>query len=139
MVGAISSGWIADSIGRKRAMRMSSMVYIAGWITVYLSFGFVSFYSGRFLLGYGIGVLSYVIPVFIVEITPKNHRGTLATTNQVGPLAAYYKLPLNRMVVFHDDKSLPCGVLCLHHKGGHGSHNGTGLVIELEKLPIYDD
>ncbi|CBI39162.3 unnamed protein product, partial [Vitis vinifera] len=57
----------------------------------------------------------------------------------VGPLAAYYKLPLNRMVVFHDDKSLPCGVLCLHHKGGHGSHNGYEkrcfpyLIIELLK------
>ncbi|XP_059598429.1 sugar transporter ERD6-like 8 isoform X6 [Vitis vinifera] len=60
MIGAISSGWIADSIGRKGAMRMSSMVCIAGWITVYLSF----------------------IPVFIAEITPKNHRGTLATANQ---------------------------------------------------------
>ncbi|XP_034705838.1 sugar transporter ERD6-like 8 isoform X3 [Vitis riparia] len=82
MIGAISSGWIADSIGRKGAMRMSSMVCIAGWITVYLSFGSVSLDSGRFLLGYGIGILSYVIPVFIAEITPKNHRGTLATANQ---------------------------------------------------------
>ncbi|XP_034705834.1 sugar transporter ERD6-like 8 isoform X1 [Vitis riparia] len=83
MIGAISSGWIADSIGRKGAMRMSSMVCIAGWITVYLSFGSVSLDSGRFLLGYGIGILSYVIPVFIAEITPKNHRGTLATANQL--------------------------------------------------------
>nr|CAN83661.1 hypothetical protein VITISV_037729 [Vitis vinifera] len=63
MIGAISSGWIADSIGRKG--------------------GSVSLDSGRFLLGYGIGILSYVIPVFIAEITPKNHRGTLATANQL--------------------------------------------------------
>ncbi|KAA3479190.1 peptidyl-tRNA hydrolase, mitochondrial-like [Gossypium australe] len=41
-----------------------------------------------------------------------------------GALAAYYKLPLNRVIVFHDDMDLPCGVLRLQDKGGHGSHNG---------------
>ncbi|XP_059628776.1 peptidyl-tRNA hydrolase, mitochondrial isoform X2 [Cornus florida] len=46
-----------------------------------------------------------------------------------GPLAAYYKLPLNRVVVFHDDMNLPCGVLRLHHEGGHGSHKGLKSVI----------
>ncbi|KAK1435226.1 hypothetical protein QVD17_00987 [Tagetes erecta] len=46
-----------------------------------------------------------------------------------GPLAAYYKLPLNRVVVFHDDMDLPAGVLRLQPKGGHGSHNGMKSVI----------
>ncbi|KAI4345305.1 hypothetical protein L6164_012441 [Bauhinia variegata] len=46
-----------------------------------------------------------------------------------GPLAAYYKLPLNRVLVFHDDMNLPSGVLRLHHKGGHGIHNGLKSVI----------
>ncbi|KHG19357.1 hypothetical protein F383_25457 [Gossypium arboreum] len=46
-----------------------------------------------------------------------------------GPLAAYYKLPLNRVIVFHDDMDLPCGVLRLQDKGGQGSHNGLKSVI----------
>ncbi|KAL8255524.1 hypothetical protein R6Q59_030591 [Mikania micrantha] len=46
-----------------------------------------------------------------------------------GPLAAYYKLPLSRVVVFHDDMDLPCGVLRLQPKGGHGRHNGMKSVI----------
>ncbi|XP_010519658.1 PREDICTED: peptidyl-tRNA hydrolase, mitochondrial isoform X1 [Tarenaya hassleriana] len=46
-----------------------------------------------------------------------------------GPLAAYYKLPLTRVLVVHDDMQLPCGVLRLQHKGGHGSHNGLKSVI----------
>nr|GEX67174.1 peptidyl-tRNA hydrolase, mitochondrial isoform X1 [Tanacetum cinerariifolium] len=46
-----------------------------------------------------------------------------------GPLAASYKLPLNRVVVFHDDMDLPSGVLRLQPKGGHGSHNGMKSVI----------
>lgn len=46
-----------------------------------------------------------------------------------GPLAAYYKLPLSRVLVIHDDMTLPCGVLRLQDKGGHGSHNGLKSVI----------
>ncbi|KAJ6702686.1 PEPTIDYL-TRNA HYDROLASE [Salix koriyanagi] len=46
-----------------------------------------------------------------------------------GPLAAYYKLPLNRVIVFHDDLELPCGVLRLQDKGGHGCHKGLKSVI----------
>ncbi|KAL4637238.1 hypothetical protein ACB092_03G064500 [Castanea dentata] len=38
---------------------------------------------GRFLVGCGIGVLSYVVPVYIAEITPKNVRGTFTSLNQL--------------------------------------------------------
>ncbi|KAK9161418.1 hypothetical protein Syun_007759 [Stephania yunnanensis] len=38
---------------------------------------------GRFLTGFGIGIFSYVIPVFIAELAPKNIRGGLATLNQL--------------------------------------------------------
>uniref|UniRef100_A0A1D1XE68 Peptidyl-tRNA hydrolase, mitochondrial n=1 Tax=Anthurium amnicola TaxID=1678845 RepID=A0A1D1XE68_9ARAE len=46
-----------------------------------------------------------------------------------GPLAAYYKLPLNRVVLIFDDMGLPCGVLRLQQGGGHGGHNGLKSVI----------
>ncbi|CAI8605358.1 unnamed protein product [Vicia faba] len=37
----------------------------------------------RLFIGYGIGIISYVVPVYIAEMAPKNLRGMLATTNQV--------------------------------------------------------
>uniref|UniRef100_A0ACD5WM35 Uncharacterized protein n=1 Tax=Avena sativa TaxID=4498 RepID=A0ACD5WM35_AVESA len=46
-----------------------------------------------------------------------------------GPLAAYYKLPLHRVLVAYDDTDLPCGVLRLQPKGGYGRHNGLKNVI----------
>ncbi|XP_074562213.1 peptidyl-tRNA hydrolase, mitochondrial isoform X1 [Curcuma longa] len=46
-----------------------------------------------------------------------------------GPLAAYYKLPLNRIIVMYDDMDLPCGVLRIQPKGGHQRHNGLKNVI----------
>ncbi|KAB2607533.1 DNA topoisomerase 2-like [Pyrus ussuriensis x Pyrus communis] len=49
---------------------------------------------------------------------------------QTGPLAAYCKLSLNHVLVFHDDMTLPCGVLRLYvPNGGHVYHNGLKSVI----------
>lgn len=93
MVGAITSGRAADLIGRKGTMRMSSVICIAGWLIIYLALGPLSLDFGRFLTGYGIGVQSYVVPVFIAEITPTNLRGALLIVHQVaiatGLLVAY--------------------------------------------------
>ncbi|KAF8016003.1 hypothetical protein BT93_H1528 [Corymbia citriodora subsp. variegata] len=83
MLGAITSGRIADFIGRKGAMRLSAMFCIAGWLAVYFSNGAACLDMGRFFTGYGIGVLSYVVPIFIAEIAPKHLRGGLTTLNQL--------------------------------------------------------
>ncbi|XP_062076537.1 peptidyl-tRNA hydrolase, mitochondrial [Humulus lupulus] len=64
-------------------------------------------------------------PVFLAK--PQTYMNLIGESS--GPLAAYYKLPLNRVLVFHDDMNLPCGVLRLHDKGGHGCHNGMKSVI----------
>ncbi|KAH1217692.1 Sugar transporter ERD6-like 16 [Glycine max] len=83
MLGAITSGRITDFIGRKGAMRISTGFCITGWLAVFFSKGSYSLDLGRFFTGYGIGLISYVVPVYIAEIAPKNLRGGLATTNQL--------------------------------------------------------
>ncbi|GAB2266368.1 hypothetical protein Dimus_001377 [Dionaea muscipula] len=83
MVGAITSGRITDFVGRKWAMRISACFGIVGWLAIFFSKGAISLDIGRLLTGYGIGVLSYVVPIFIAEIAPKNLRGALTTLNQL--------------------------------------------------------
>ncbi|XP_037495531.1 sugar transporter ERD6-like 16 isoform X2 [Jatropha curcas] len=83
MFGAFTSGRIADHIGRKGAMRMSAGFCIAGWLAVFFSEQNFSLDMGRFVTGYGIGVFSFVVPVFIAEISPKNLRGGLTALNQL--------------------------------------------------------
>lgn len=65
-------------------------------------------------------------PVFLAK--PQTYMNL--SGESTGPLAAYYKLPLNRVLVFHDDMCLPCGVLRLNDRGGHGCHKGLKSVIE---------
>ncbi|XP_019456410.1 PREDICTED: sugar transporter ERD6-like 7 [Lupinus angustifolius] len=82
MIGAITSGPISDFVGRKGAMRVSSAFCAIGWLVIYLSEGPVTLDTGRLATGYGMGVFSYVVPVFIAEIAPKDLRGALTTLNQ---------------------------------------------------------
>ncbi|KAK3151689.1 hypothetical protein QOZ80_3AG0249250 [Eleusine coracana subsp. coracana] len=72
MIGALTSGGLADILGRKMTMRLAAVVGIFGWITIYIAKDDMMLYAGRVLLGYCTGVLSYVVPVFISEIAPKD-------------------------------------------------------------------
>lgn len=46
----------------------------------------------------------------------------------VRALADFYKVPLERVVVVHDDLDLPPGAVRLKVGGGHGGHNGLRSV-----------
>ncbi|RCV44701.1 hypothetical protein SETIT_9G395700v2 [Setaria italica] len=115
MLGALTSGRLADILGRKMTMRFAAVVGIFGWLTVYFAKDAMMLYAGRVLLGYCTGVLSYVVPVFISEIAPKDIRGGLATSNQLficsGCSAAYIigaLLPWRSLVLVG---LVPCAVL----------------------------
>ncbi|KAK2632511.1 hypothetical protein EUGRSUZ_L01459 [Eucalyptus grandis] len=75
LLGALCSGKIADLIGRRGAMWVTDVSGIIGWCAIFLSESAWSLDLGRLLLGFGVGLASYVVPVYIAEITPKNLRG----------------------------------------------------------------
>ncbi|CAM0908014.1 unnamed protein product [Alopecurus aequalis] len=83
MLGAILSGTIADRVGRRCAMAVSDVFCILGYLFIVFSKNSVWLDLGRLSIGCGIGLFSYVVPVFISEITPKNLRGRFAAVNQL--------------------------------------------------------
>lgn len=42
----------------------------------------------------------------------------------------FYKLPLTRLIVAHDELDLPFGAVRLKQGGGHGGHNGLRSIME---------
>ena len=48
----------------------------------------------------------------------------------VAPLAKYYKLPLESILVVYDDMALPLGRLRLRERGSAGGHNGLQSIIQ---------
>ncbi|OIW19566.1 hypothetical protein TanjilG_18376 [Lupinus angustifolius] len=65
MLGAITSGRITDFIGRKGAMRISTLFCISGWLALFFSQDPYTLDVGRLITGYGIGVISYVLMIVI--------------------------------------------------------------------------
>jgi PTH1 family peptidyl-tRNA hydrolase len=53
-----------------------------------------------------------------------------ASGEAVGPLARYYQIDLDQIIVIHDDLDLEAGMLRLRKNGGSGGHNGVQSLIE---------
>ncbi|CAM8919018.1 unnamed protein product [Rhodiola kirilowii] len=93
MFGAIASGQISEYVGRKGCLMIGSIPNIIGWLAIAFANDSSFLYLGRLLEGFGVGIFSYVVPVYIAEISPQNLRGTLGSINQlsvtIGTLIAY--------------------------------------------------
>ena len=53
-----------------------------------------------------------------------NHSG-----RAVAAVAGFYKVPIERILVAHDEIDLPAGAVRLKRGGGHGGHNGLRDVV----------
>ncbi|KAF8103253.1 hypothetical protein N665_0188s0200 [Sinapis alba] len=93
MVGAIASGQIAEYIGRKGSLMIAAIPNIIGWLCISFATDTSFLYMGRLLEGFGVGIISYTVPVYIAEIAPQNMRGGLGSVNQlsvtIGIMLAY--------------------------------------------------
>ncbi|OWM80848.1 sugar transporter ERD6-like 6 [Punica granatum] len=93
MVGAIASGQIAEYIGRKGSLMIAAIPNIIGWLAISFAKDSSFLYMGRLLEGFGVGIISYTVPVYIAEIAPQNMRGSLGSVNQlsvtIGIMLAY--------------------------------------------------
>jgi len=47
----------------------------------------------------------------------------------VGPLLSWYKLPVENLIVAHDDMDIPVGTIRLRKKGSAGGHNGMKSIL----------
>ncbi|KAK7397248.1 hypothetical protein VNO78_18415 [Psophocarpus tetragonolobus] len=83
MIGAVVSGRIADYAGRRAAMGFSQLFCIFGWLAITFSKLASWLYVGRLFIGCGIGLLSYAVPIYVAEITPKNLRGAFTALHQL--------------------------------------------------------
>jgi sugar porter (SP) family MFS transporter len=83
VIGAMSSGRIADIVGRKKVILTSAIIFMIGAVWSGMSPGPVMLVFARFFLGIAIGVSSFAVPLYIAEISPTKSRGTLVSMFQL--------------------------------------------------------
>lgn len=93
VVGAIASGRLSDVLGRKRMIMINAVIFALGAVGCAFSTDFVVLISMRLIVGFAIGITSFVVPMYIAEISPSAKRGSLVTLNQlmitIGLLVSY--------------------------------------------------
>lgn len=82
-VGVMIVGPISDRFGRKKALYLSAVLFLASAIGTALPNNIWVFIVFRFLGGLGIGIASMSTPMYIAEIAPAHLRGRLVAVNQI--------------------------------------------------------
>jgi MFS transporter, SP family, xylose:H+ symportor len=94
LVGAGIAGFIADRVGRKKALLLAAVLYTVSGVWSAIPATITEFSFARILGGIGIGTASVVCPLYIAEISPAGRRGRLVTFNQLaivcGILVVYF-------------------------------------------------
>ncbi|KAI2609210.1 hexose transporter [Hypoxylon sp. NC1633] len=80
--GALGSPFLADTIGRKFALIASSVVFILGVIFQTAATALPLFLAGRFFAGFGVGLISALIPLYQSETAPRWIRGAIVGAYQ---------------------------------------------------------
>ncbi|BGP00427.1 Myo-inositol transporter 2 [Rhodotorula toruloides] len=96
LIAGFSSGVLADIIGRKIVIGLADAIFIIGAVLQAVSYGANAYWImavGRLIIGFGVGLASLVVPLYIGELSPTSLRGRLVTLNVVaitgGQVIAY--------------------------------------------------
>ncbi|MBS2532525.1 sugar porter family MFS transporter [Catenulispora sp. NF23] len=81
--GAIAGGWMADRIGRIRAMQIAAVLFTISGIGSMFSYQPWDLTVWRVIGGFAIGIASVIGPAYIAEVSPPAFRGRLTAFQQL--------------------------------------------------------
>ena len=92
-LATLVGGPAADRYGRKSTLTLAGLVFIVGVVVTMLATGYAGALIGRLIQGIGVGLVTIVVPLYMVEVMPPAVRGRSVTLFQLcltfGILAGY--------------------------------------------------
>ncbi len=82
VIGAATNGILADIFGRKKIIIATALIFIAGSILCGLAPNIYVLILSRILVGLAVGIVNFVVPLYLSEVSPKQLRGTLVSLYQ---------------------------------------------------------
>ena len=83
VIGALINGILADKLGRKKILIITSLVFFFGSVFCAISTTPVYLMLSRMFVGVAVGVVSFACPLYISEISPKEKRGKFVSFYQL--------------------------------------------------------
>ncbi|KAI0067795.1 general substrate transporter [Artomyces pyxidatus] len=88
-ITSLAAGRVGDIIGRRGTLFTGAIVFGIGGAFQTLASGYTVMVVGRVISGFGVGLLSTIVPIYQSEISPPNHRGALACMEFTGNIFGY--------------------------------------------------
>ena len=82
VIGAATNGVLADVFGRKKIIMATAIIFILGSILCGFAPNVYVLIISRIFVGLAVGIVNFVIPLYLSEIAPKAVRGTLVSLYQ---------------------------------------------------------
>lgn len=75
--GCWTCGFLAESFGRKLSMLLLFPVFFVGWLIIGLAGSVETLVAGRLLVGYCVGIMAPLVPIYVSETSDPLLRGIL--------------------------------------------------------------
>lgn len=89
MISSMLVSKISDSFGRKRTILLGTVIFMVGGLLQTFATNLYIFGVGRVISGFGVGILSTMVPSYQCEISPSEERGKLVCGEFTGNIAGY--------------------------------------------------
>ena len=82
-VGSLITAPLADTVGRRSSLMFCAAPLLVGAAMCAQASSVTEMLVGRAISGLGIGIASNLVPLYVTEISPESHRGTLGSLVQL--------------------------------------------------------
>lgn len=82
VIGAATNGILADIFGRKKIIIATAVIFIVGSVLCGFAPNIYVLILSRILVGLAVGIVNFVVPLYLSEVSPKQLRGTLVSLYQ---------------------------------------------------------
>jgi SP family galactose:H+ symporter-like MFS transporter len=82
-IGAAGAGWLSATLGRKRSLILSALLFVAGSLLCGLAWSPGALIGARLALGLAIGMAAFTAPLYLAEVAPEQIRGAMISTYQL--------------------------------------------------------
>ena len=94
VIGAATNGVLADIFGRRKIIMATAVIFVLGSIMCAFAPNALVLIASRIFVGFAVGIVNFVVPLYLSEISPKHLRGTLVSLYQwaitAGILFSYF-------------------------------------------------